>query len=74
MATELFNQSCVYSRLESMFQQSSGNRDEKEFEKTVRTGLYSLQLSRQRNRERLDNLENPLDEEVNRLTSNLLES
>lgn len=71
-ATELFMASCVYSRLASMFQNSSERRDEREFERKMQTGLFYLKLARERNRVRLQNLKHPLDGDVNNLAERLL--
>lgn len=70
-ATELFMASCVYSRLAGMLQDSSGYRDELDFERKMQTGLFYLKLAFQRNQSRLGNLANPLDGEVDRLAESL---
>ena len=62
-ATELFVASCVYSRLCAFLEDTRIDRSTGEFERTLQTGLLSLQLAEERNRQRFRELKSGTDQQ-----------
>lgn len=64
--------SCVYSRLATMLQGTVEVRDQSLFQQQVHAGLYYLRVATARNQARLKGLNDPLDQEVERVAGFLL--